>query len=91
MLKKIPKLRGSNAREALLNFYEDLGWNRQKTLNPMRVVMNEDDWLELLEKLVKTEPGIDRLSARLNVGFLMINRGPSGNNNIARGKVEWKP
>lgn len=86
MLKAIPKLRGSNALGALLNFYEDLGWNRKETLNPMRVVMNEDDWLDLLEKLIKIEPVEDRLS----VGFLMINRGPSGNTNIARGKIEWK-
>lgn len=90
MLKAIPKLRGSNASEALLNFYQDLGWNRKETLNPMRVVMNEDDWLELLEKLVKIEPGRDRLSARLNVGFLLIRQGPSGNNNIPRGTIEWK-
>ena len=86
MLKTIPKLRGSNALEALLNFYTDLGWNRKETLNPMRVVMNGDDWMEMLEELVKMEPWRDRL----NVGFLMINRGPSGNTNIARGKVEWK-
>jgi len=90
MLKSIPKLRGHNALEALMNFYQDLGWNRKETLNPARVVMNEDDWLEMLEQLVKIEPGRDRLSARLNVGFLMINKGPSGNANIAKGKVEWK-
>ena len=86
MLKNIPKLRGNNALEALLNFYNDLGWNRNESLNPMRVVMNEDDWLEMLEQLVKIEP----LEDRLNVGFLMINKGPSGNRNIAKGKVEWK-
>lgn len=90
MLKTIPKLRGRNALEALLNFYKDLGWNRKETLNPMRVVMNEDDWLEMLEQLVKMEPGRDRLSARLNVGFLLISQGPSGNNNIPRGTIEWK-
>ena len=90
MLKSIPKLRGSNALEALLNFYNDLGWDRKETLNPMRVVMNEDDWLELLEKLIKIESGGDRLSARLSAGFLLINRGPSGNSNIPRGKIEWK-
>ena len=86
MLKPIPKLRGSNALEALLNFYQDLGWNRQKPLKPTRVVMNEDDWLELLEELIKIEPSGDRF----DVGFLMINRGPSGNCNVAKGKVEWK-
>ena len=86
MLKEIPELRGGDALEALLNFYEDLGWNRKETLNPMRVVMNVDDWLEMLEQLVKIEPVEDRLS----VGFLMLNKGPSGNTNIARGKVEWK-
>lgn len=90
MLKTIPKLRGSNALEALMNFYNDLGWNRKETLNPMRVVMNEDDWLEMLEQLVKIEPGRDRLSARLNVGFLLIRSGPSGNKNIPSGKIEWK-
>lgn len=86
MLKEIPELRGGDALEALLNFYEDLGWNRKEPLNPMRVVMNVDDWLEMLEQLVKIEPVEDRLS----VGFLMLNKGPSGNTNIARGKVEWK-
>ena len=91
MLKTIPKLRGSNALEALMNFYQDLGWNRKETLNPMRVVMNEDDWLEMLEKLVKIEPGRDRLSARLSVGFLLISQGPSGNKNIPSGTIEWKP
>jgi len=86
MLKPIPKLRGSNALEALLNFYQDLGWNRNKPLKPTKVVMNEEDWLELLEQLIRIEPVEDRL----NVGFLMINKGPSGNNNIERGKVLWK-
>ena len=86
MLKPIPKLRGSNAVEALLNFYQDLDWNRNETLKPTRVVMNEDDWLEMLEQLVKIEPVEDRL----NIGFLMITQGPSGNRNIQKGKVEWK-
>jgi len=86
MLKNIPKLRGSNALEALLNFYQDLGWNRKETLKPTKVIMNEDDWLELLEQLIEIEGD----NHRLNVGFLMINKGPSGNRNIAKGKVEWK-
>ena len=86
MLKPIPKLRGSNAVEALLNFYQDLGWNRKETLGPTRAIMNEDDWLELIEQLVQIE-GNDN---RFDIGVLMINRGPSGNRNIIKGKVEWK-
>ena len=86
MLKEIPELRGGDALEALLNFYEDLGWNRNEPLKPTRVVMSEDEWLELLEQLIQIE-GDDH---RLDIGFLMINKGPSGNRNIAKGKVEWK-
>ena len=86
MLKTIPKLRGSNVVEALLNFYQDLGWDRKEALKPTRAIMNEDDWLELLEQLIKIEPG----GNRLDIGFLMINKGPSGNRNITKGKVEWK-
>ena len=61
MLKEIPELRGGDALEALLNFYEDLGWNRNEPLKPTRVVMSEDEWLELLEQLIQIEGDDHRL------------------------------
>ena len=88
MLKSIPKLRGTNALEALLNFYEDIGWDRKKTLNPTKVKMNSVDWGELFDEIVKigeTE-GIDRA----DTGFLMINKGPSGDDSVPKGKVLWE-
>lgn len=88
MLKNIPKLRGANAVEALMNFYEDLGWDKEETLNPTKIKMNEKDWGELFDGIMKIgeREGIDHV----NVGFLMINKGPSGDDSVPKGKVLWE-
>ncbi|MBC8521280.1 MAG: hypothetical protein H8D26_04735 [Methanomicrobia archaeon] len=85
MLKDIPELRGDNALEALLNFYKDLGWNRMGQLDPTKVKMNKEDWSKLFDKLVKLCP-----EDRVSVGFLVIDKGPSGDNNVPKGKVLWE-
>lgn len=88
MLKDIPELRGTNALEALMNFYEDIGWDRKKTLDPRNIKMNEADLEELFDKIVKIgeKEGIDRV----DTGFLMINKGPSGDDSVPKGKVLWE-
>lgn len=88
MLKNIPKLRGTTALEALMNFYEDLGWDREKALDPTKIKMNEADWEELFDEIVKIgeKEGIDRV----DTGFLMINKGPSGDDSVPKGKVLWE-
>ena len=88
MLKNIPELRGTNALEALLNFYEDIGWNREKTLDPTKVKMNKADWGELFDKIVKI--GEMEGTDRADTGFLMINKGPSGEDSVPKGKVLWE-
>lgn len=84
-LKDIPELRGENARDALLNFYEDLGWDRKKKLDPRKVKMNEKDWGELLNNLLKFKP-----KDYLGVSFLLMNQGPSGDDTVPSGKVLWE-
>ena len=88
MLKNIPELRGTNAPEALMNFYEDLGWDRRKRLDPRKIRMNEEDWQELFDKLLQIGPadGEDRASTAL----LMISNGPSGDDSVPKGKVLWE-
>ena len=86
MLKNIPELRGTNALEALMNFYEDLGWDRERTLNLTKVKMNEADWKELFDKIVK----IGEKEGRELTAELMINKGPSGDDSVLKGKVLWE-
>ena len=88
MLKNIPELRGTNALEALMNFYEDIGWDREKTLDPRKIKMNEKDWEELFDKIVKI--GEKESMDRVDIGFLMINKGPSGDDSVPKGKVLWE-
>ena len=85
MLKNIPELRGTNAAEALMNFYEDIGWDRKKTLDPRKVKMNEADWEVLFDGLVRIgqADGVGRASTAV----LMINKGPSGDDSVPKGKV----
>jgi len=85
VLKDIPKLHGENALDALLNFYEDLGWDRKKKLDPRKFKMNEKDWGELLNNLLKFEP-----RDRVSIAFMLLNKGPSGDDTVPSGKVLWE-
>lgn len=88
MLKNIPAFRGTNPLDILLNFYEDLGWDREKTLDPTKVKMNKEDWRELYDKMVQIGQliGIEREG----IGFIMVNKGPSKEDSVPNGKVLWE-
>jgi len=88
MLRNIPELRGTNALEALMNFYEDIGWDREKTLNPTKIKMNGEDWKEMFDGLVRI--GQADGVGRAITAVLMINKGPSGDDNVPKGKVLWE-
>ena len=88
MLKDIPKFRGTNPLDILLNFYEDLGWDRENMLDPTKVKMNKADRQKLYDKILQIGQiiGIERES----IGFVMINKGPSGDDSVPKGKVLWE-
>ena len=88
MLKNIPKFRGTNPLDILLNFYEDLGWDRENMLDPTKVKMNKADRQKLYDKILQIGQiiGIERES----IGFVMINKGPSGDDSVPKGKVLWE-
>ena len=88
MLKNIPEFRGTNPLDILLNFYEDLGWDRENMLDPTKVKMNKVDRQELYDKMVQIGQmiGIEREG----IGFVMINKGPSGDDSVPKGKVLWE-
>ena len=87
MLKSIPKFRGTNPVGILLNFYEDLGWDREKTLDPTKVKMNKVDRQELYDKMVQIGQmiGIEREG----IGLVMLDKGPSVDDTVPKGKVLW--
>jgi len=88
MLKSIPAFRGTNPLDVLLNFYEDLGWNREKTLDPTKIKMNQVDKQKLYDKMYKIGQmvGIERGG----IGFIMLNKGPSVDDSAPKGKVLWE-
>ena len=88
MLKNIPRFRGTNPLDILLNFYEDLGWDRENMLDPTKVKMNKADRQKLYDKILQIGQiiGIERES----IGFVMINKGPSGDDSVPKGKVLWE-
>ena len=85
--RKLPDLRGKYPGERLMNFYADLGWDGKQNLKPSNIVVNEDDWLKLIEEITPKDASMtedDRMAAK----WMFTNKGPSGSNKVKRGKVK---
>lgn len=78
----------SSPAERLIKFYELLGWDKQKTVNPTKVVLNEQDLMMLLEEEMKRSKEFG--FSALDVGFLWINKGPGGDRDIEKGTILLK-
>ena len=74
-----------NTGEVLLKFYSALGWNREDSLDPCRVITTNDVWNGLYDLM------LERIPDKLAVGMLMVNNGPSVRENIPPGKVCLMP
>lgn len=75
---------GENATESLLNFYVSLGWDRQQNLNPRKVVINNKQALELIDKITSEEDD------KAKVNLMYLNFGPSPDEDIQYGKIKLR-
>ncbi|RLG23771.1 hypothetical protein DRN85_08745 [Methanosarcinales archaeon] len=80
---ELPEFRGDNPADVVLNLYKDLGWDGETSIDPMGIVMNKNDWFRLFDKIRSTVPEEEVM----NVGFLLINKGPSVSDIVPEGKV----
>ena len=78
-----PEYRGGNVMDIIINFFDDLGRKKGAYVQPTKIVMNEKDWQNMFEFALSKHPTDDRVS----VGFCFINKSPSGDENVPRGKV----
>lgn len=88
MLRNLPKYRGSDPYEALVNFYKDLGWDEKKELDPMKVKLSEKDSKSFMDHVMGYSEDKDE---RIALGFFYINKGPSGRAEVPEGKVILEP
>lgn len=94
VLKSIPKLTEQEPADRLMEFYRKLGWDGDRVLDPTLVRLHESD----IEKIVAEEmdhakhvvKGVSDLDIAVGVGFLWVNRGPSGGGGVP-GFVELHP
>jgi len=82
---KLPDIRGKHPSERLMNFYRDIGWDGKQEIEPMKVIINEDDWLKVIKKMESAGMTKDE---RIGAGLLFTNRGPSGSKKVKRGRVK---
>lgn len=85
LYRKLPDLRGKHPGDKLMNFYRDIGWDGKQEIEPMKVIINEGDWLKVVKKM--ESPGMTQ-DERIGAGLLLTNRGPSGSKKVKRGKVK---
>ena len=87
---KAPALRYSEDSypgEVLANFYKDLGWNKAThTLDPKRVKTTESVYMSILETMRTICYNLQEDLQSINL--LMLNYGPSVNENVKEGKVQ---
>lgn len=85
-LVDLPAYRGDNVIEIIMNLYKDLGWNPDTCrVDPSNAVLNEADWKEMFE-LARNKHPDDLASA----GFAFIDKGPSADNKVPKGKILLK-
>lgn len=82
---KFPEFeQGENATESLLNFYVALGWDREQNLNPRKVVINNKQALELIDKISSEQED------KSKVNLMYLNYGPSPDQDIPYGKIKLR-
>ncbi|MDI3519241.1 MAG: hypothetical protein PWQ34_1388 [Caldanaerobacter sp.] len=86
VLKKLDN--NLNPYVKLIRFYELLGWDREKELDPTKVILNEKD----LETLLKSEmENAEKFGLTpWEVGFLWLNKGPEGDDSVEEGMILLK-
>lgn len=77
-----------NPYQKLIKFYELLGWDKQKNIDPTKVRLNEEDLTKLLKNEI--EQGKKLGFTAFDVGFLWLNKGPGGDSNVEKGTVLLK-
>ncbi|MGI9951960.1 hypothetical protein V3F56_06300 [Moorellaceae bacterium AZ2] len=94
VLKPIPALEEEHPAERLIEFYRKLGWDGKKIVDPTKVKMHRDDAIRLvqaeMERAYQYWPEVPRSQIAVEIGFLWMNSGPSGNGEV-RGMVELLP
>lgn len=75
---------GENAVESLLNFYSALGWDREQNLNPRKVVINNKQALELIDKISSEKDD------KSKVNLMYLDYGPSPDQDIPYGKIKLR-
>ena len=73
-----------NAEDYLIYFYRRIGWNEQDTLDPKKIVMNEQQWQEVAAALNSLPRGPGEIAA----GFAWMNWGPSADKRVPYGKID---
>lgn len=85
MLKDLPRFRGDNPADAIFNFFEDLGWDKKRNLNALKVSVSNKDWksfISFVQSFGKTQ------TERAKFGFACMNVGPAQDCNVPEGKVK---
>lgn len=94
ILKPIPELTRDNPADRLVEFYEKLGWNTEDIIDPQKIKMYRDDLLKLVDAEIEHARKMQNKSSEPNsellVGFLWMNKGPSGSGGTP-GMVELHP
>jgi len=83
-LMPLPQFRGEAFEDIIVNLYKDLGWDGEKTVIPDNIIMNEDDWKELLQYVQSHSGSVDHMVGN---GLRLTNYGPSGDDDIPPGHV----
>jgi hypothetical protein len=84
MVKDLPKFRGDDTSEVLVNFFKDLGWDERKEVDPTKVKMAKEDINLLVQHMMNF--GTD-VSEKAAIGMLFVNKGPSSSESVPKGKV----
>ncbi|HHW56449.1 MAG: hypothetical protein JG775_1902 [Defluviitaleaceae bacterium] len=74
--------------QKLIEFYELLGWDKQKNIDPTKVRLNREDLATLLKNEMESAKKFGL--TRLEVGFLWLNKGPGGDDSVERGTLILK-
>ncbi len=88
MLRNLPKYRGDDPYETLVNFYEDLGWDKKREIDPKKVVLSEKDNQAFMSLIMSYSQSRDK---KISLGLLYMNKGPSARSDVFEGKVRLEP
>jgi len=76
---------GKNHWDILAEFYKELGWNPEThLLDPVKVKLNVMEHQVFFDRVIELGQTSDE---RLDIGFMMMNSGPSQDDSVPDGKV----